>query len=217
MSGTMYPLTVTVSNPGQTAIRGGFQMVALNESNQNAGTFSNPGPSSKLSTNGGRGYHEHNPGKAFNGNQQISWTVTWTAPNVQGTEDVSFYAAGLVANGNNNTSGDLTVASETTIQVQGTAPPLSVVITSKTDPDCFGASTGSATAQASGGTPPYDYVWSTGGNGATENNMPAGNHNVMVFDQGGGNTQASVTLTEPPQLNGSLSVLNPIRCPNGND
>lgn len=216
-AGQQYSLTVTVQNPDQTAVRGGFQIVALDESDQNAGTLSNPGPSSRLSTSAGRTYHEHNPGRNFNGNSAISWTVNWTAPMVQGNETVTFYGASVIANGNGGSSGDLTVSSQTTTNVQGNSPPLSVIIISQNNPDCFGENTGNATAEASGGTPPYDYIWSTGGSNATETNMPAGNHSVMVFDQGGGNAQATVTLVEPPQLNSAVSISKGIDCPGGND
>lgn len=217
MAGQQYSLTVTVSNPDMTAVRGGFQMVALDESNQNAGTLSNAGPSSTITPSGGRSYHEHNPGKNFGGNPSISWTVDWTAPAVQGMETVTFYAAGNITNGNFNTSGDFVVSSQTSTTVEGAAPPLTVEITSQTDPLCFGESSGTATAQADGGTPPYDYAWSTGGGQAMETNMPAGMHMVTVFDQNGQDAQAFVTLTDPPALQMTTNVVNPVSCNGEND
>jgi hypothetical protein len=217
MAGQQYSITVTVSNPDMGAVRGGFQMVALDESNQNAGTLSNAGPSSTISQSGGRSYHEHNPGKNFGGNPNISWTVNWTAPAVQGMETVTFYAAGNITNGNGATSGDFVVTSQTSTTVEGATPPLTVEIINQSDPLCFGEASGTATAQADGGTPPYDFAWSTGGGQAMETNMPAGTHMVTVFDQAGQDAQAFVTLSDPPELQLTTNVVNAVSCNGGND
>lgn len=48
-----------------------------------------------------------------------------------------------------------------------------------------GSSNGSATVVVSGGTPPYAYAWSNGGNSATISNLPTGNFSVTVTDQTG--------------------------------
>ncbi|HRP82358.1 MAG TPA: hypothetical protein PLY76_10690, partial [Flavobacteriales bacterium] len=46
-------------------------------------------------------------------------------------------------------------------------------------------SNGSATANITGGTSPYTYVWSSGGTGSTENNLAAGTYGVDVTDAHG--------------------------------
>ena len=66
----------------------------------------------------------------------------------------------------------------------------------KTNVNCFGASTGSATATPSGGTT-YTYIWSNGGTSATISNLPAGSYSVTVTDAGGGTATASVSITQP--------------------
>jgi hypothetical protein len=43
--------------------------------------------------------------------------------------------------------------------------------------------TGSATANASGGNPPYEYLWNTGANTATISNLPVGTYAVWVSEQ----------------------------------
>ena len=47
------------------------------------------------------------------------------------------------------------------------------------------ANNGSATAQASGGSGPYAYVWNTGQTGATINNLPSGVYTVTATDTNG--------------------------------
>ena len=72
---------------------------------------------------------------------------------------------------------------------------------------CNGLSDGSAIVNLGGGTPPYDFVWTTGGSDQLESNMPAGTHSVTVTDDNGCSETMSLTLVEPDQLlvNGSSS------------
>lgn len=80
-------------------------------------------------------------------------------------------------------------------------------ITSQTDVACFGGSTGSATANATGGTSPYDYVWTNStGTVQTDNNisvpstasgLTAGTYTVTVTDNGGCVSNTTVTITQP--------------------
>ena len=61
---------------------------------------------------------------------------------------------------------------------------------------------GSATVAASGGTQPYTYLWSNMANGATANNLPAGNYTVTVSDAAGCTASISVTIGSvmPPNV-----------------
>ncbi len=197
MPNTTYNLMVTVMFGSGNPMRGGFQMVALDQNNANAGTLSNPGPSSTISTSGGRTYFEHNPAQFFGGNTSVSYTVDWTAPAGPSGTTITMYAAGNVANGNGSTSGDQIVTTIATGVLMGSPPP-SVVITNVQHVSCFGGSDGSITAQASGGAgPPYTYTWSNGMMGATIVNLPAGTYTVTVTDAGGGTATASATVNQP--------------------
>lgn len=60
------------------------------------------------------------------------------------------------------------------------------------------ATGGSASALASNGLPPYDYLWSTGDSTATAANLQAGTYTVTVTDSGGCTVSATVTLLTPP-------------------
>jgi len=73
--------------------------------------------------------------------------------------------------------------------------PKPVLIVSSTLADCT-ASNGSATAVASGGTPPYIYVWNTGFVGEVLNNIPAGNYFVTVTDSKGCSDSKTVSVGE---------------------
>lgn len=65
-----------------------------------------------------------------------------------------------------------------------------------TQPASANGSDGSAEVEASGGVPPYQFAWSSGGNAATVTGLPAGKHTVTVTDANGCATTAEVTVGE---------------------
>jgi hypothetical protein len=65
---------------------------------------------------------------------------------------------------------------------------------------CFGASTGSITATASGGTPPYQYKLGSGGtygSSGTFSNLAAGTYRVFARDVNNCETYQDITITQP--------------------
>jgi hypothetical protein len=111
--------TLEVVFGGNTAPRYGMQAVALvNGTNANAGSLSAANNKSKTSTLNSRIYADHNGFVSSN-----TFELNWTAP-AQGTGNISFYAAGIAANGSGS-SGDSPV----------TASPLSLTEEQPTDPD----------------------------------------------------------------------------------
>jgi hypothetical protein len=72
----------------------------------------------------------------------------------------------------------------------------------QTNVSCNGGSDGSATANVSGGTAPYSYLWSTVPPQASQTaiNLSAGTYTVSVTDSLGCVGTVSVTITEPPVL-----------------
>ena len=74
--------------------------------------------------------------------------------------------------------------------------PLTINL-SKTNVSSSGGSDGTAKANVSGGTPPYQYSWSNGNNGSKATNLAAGKHTVTVTDNAGNTTKASVTISAP--------------------
>ena len=74
------------------------------------------------------------------------------------------------------------------------------------DISCFGASDGAATASATGGVAPYSYSWSNGQAAQVATGLDATTYTVVVTDANGCTDNASVTLTQPPNLNAGASI-----------
>lgn len=104
---TTYRVTVEVANPNGLSQRAGMQMVALRSDNTAAGTFSNPssGGAVTVNNNNGRNYLGHSPAQGYDSNRIVTWEVDWTTP-ADLDPNVTFYAAGNIANGS-GTSNDL--------------------------------------------------------------------------------------------------------------
>jgi gliding motility-associated-like protein len=67
-------------------------------------------------------------------------------------------------------------------------------------PACFGDSTGSITAKATGGTGVIHYVWNTGATVATITGLKAGTYTVTATDRSGCTATASYNISQPAQL-----------------
>lgn len=77
-------------------------------------------------------------------------------------------------------------------------------------PACANEATGSATASISGGTAPYNFVWSNGQTSNTATNLTAGNYGVTVTDQNGCQTSTFVQVTANDNVLPTVSVQNAI-------
>jgi len=103
-----YPLTVTIQNTGQK--RWGFELTALYSDGAKAGTFTIIDPlNTQLSHSSAlnRDYVKQTADGTFDGTLDgpVSWNFRWIAPNTRlGT--VTFYAAGLAADGDMTVTGD---------------------------------------------------------------------------------------------------------------
>ena len=82
--------------------------------------------------------------------------------------------------------------------------------------NCFNAGNGSATANPIGGTPGYQYSWSTGGTGQTINNLIPGLYTVNVTDANGCQTTNQITITQPTVLSINATLSSPVFCFGGN-
>jgi gliding motility-associated-like protein len=74
-----------------------------------------------------------------------------------------------------------------------------------TDVLCYGESTGSATINATSGTPPYTYLWCNGQTTQTATNLPAGTCSVYISDTYGCDTTYYVTINQPTALTAAIS------------
>lgn len=68
------------------------------------------------------------------------------------------------------------------------------------EPSCNGFLNGNITAQASGGTPPYSYLWDNLQAGPTNFGIGAGDYSVTITDANGLFASETVTMGEPPEL-----------------
>ena len=113
MKDSLYPVTVMIQNPMTT--RNGFQIVALNQNNQNAGTWQLTEPD-KMKVIPGIGF----PNRRYvthqaAGNQQTAWTMRWKAP-AAGAGKITFYASVLSANDNGLNTGDAVYSTKKEVQ-----------------------------------------------------------------------------------------------------
>ncbi|MDQ3049914.1 MAG: PKD domain-containing protein [Bacteroidota bacterium] len=86
-----------------------------------------------------------------------------------------------------------------------TSPDSLSAITLSTPVTCYGAADGTASVAVSGGTLPYNYAWSIGGNTATLNNINGGTLTVNITDANNCVTTANVQVSEPAPILVSLT------------
>ena len=104
---------------------------------------------------------------------------------------------------------------QTTQSVTITQPsaPLSGTI-STTTVNCYGGSNGSATVTPSGGTGPYNFIWTTvpAQTSATASNLPAGTHTVLITDANNCSVTRTATVTQPASALAITSTFTPVLC-----
>ena len=80
-----------------------------------------------------------------------------------------------------------------------------------TAPACFGGNNGTATVNVTGGTTPYGYLWSANANNQitqTATALPAGTYTVTVSDDSLCTASATVSVTQPAQIQIAGTVIN---------
>jgi len=128
------------------------------------------------------------------------YTFVWN------TNDSTDTALGLLAGTYTVTATDAGGCTATATVALAAPPIPSVAITAIVQATCL--IPGSATASASGGTPPYTYFWDTGTATATATNLNPGQHIVTATDAGGCTATDTVTIAEPPKpvVTGSVTT-----------
>ncbi|HYD21862.1 MAG TPA: gliding motility-associated C-terminal domain-containing protein [Flavipsychrobacter sp.] len=138
------------------------------------------------------------------------FTYLWN--NGQTTQTATNLAAGTYSVTVTDGNGCTGTASVTINQ----PPLLTASIASSINNNCFGLNMATATVSATGGTPGYTYLWSTGQTSATASGLSAGTHTVTVTDTKGCTTTATVTITQPPLLNLTTTSINNTSCAQSN-
>ena len=126
-----------------------------------------------------------------------SWAPTGgTGPTATGMGAGSYTCTITDAN------GCMQIASATVSSSNGPAATLQ----SQTNVACNGGSTGSATVNVTGGTPPYTYSWlPAGGNAATASGLSSGTYGCTITDAAGCVQTQTVSITEPAALAASAA------------
>lgn len=97
-------LSVSISFGNSSTLKHGFELSALDASNNHIGTFSSVDGDGNTQTSDGNYIKHTSAGSSQSGN--ASWSVQWTAPASAVQDPVTFYAAGNEANGNTTNQGD---------------------------------------------------------------------------------------------------------------
>lgn len=94
-----------------------------------------------------------------------------------------------------------------------------ILATSVVNAVCYGSATGSASASASLGTPPFTYSWNTlpPQTGATATGLAAGTYTVTATDSKGCSVAQGITITQPSRVVASIASKDSVSCNGGND
>jgi Secretion system C-terminal sorting domain/HYR domain/SprB repeat len=204
--GTTYNMTLTVSEMGKSLF--GMGLEALNAAGTNGGTLAVTNASTKLLPKGARQNVVHQ----FNGGAVAdtkAFTFSWTAP-AAGSGDVSFYFAGIAANGDGSEGPEDNAYMGTKIfKQQVAALPITASATA-TNVSCFGGTNGSTTVTASGGST-YTYLWSNGQTGQTATNLVTGTYTVTVTS-GMQTAIATASVAQPTAVVSTINTPTPLTC-----
>ena len=129
-------LSVSISFGNSSTLKHGFELSALDASNNHVGTFSSVDGDSNTQTSDGNYIKHTSAGSSQSGN--ASWNVQWTAP-TDGEGVVTFYAAGNEANGDGTNQDDyiyITTAQSSTVVATPTTTPTATPIATPTTSAC---------------------------------------------------------------------------------
>lgn len=96
-------------------------------------------------------------------------------------------------------------------------PPIQITFTIHQNVSCKNGNDGSATINASGGTPPFNYQWPNNVNDSVNNGLSAGNFTVTVTDANGCTSTSAIQITEPTLLVATITGQTNVSCYGGND
>jgi gliding motility-associated-like protein len=146
------------------------------------------------------------------GNPAVNFTYTWTGPGgPYNTQSISSLCPGTYIVTVRDSFNCVAVDSVIITQPQ----PLNLVI-SGTDESCSGSCNGTAAVLVSGGTTPYNYIWTSvpigqvGPGQGTDSifNLCSGTYTVNVTDSSGCPASVSVTINPQSPIIGNLVTIN---------
>ena len=128
-----------------------------------------------------------------------SWSNGSTAQDLSGIT-AGTYSVLLTDNMGCTTTSTITLTEPAVLQATATSTPTS----------CTGTYDGTLLATVNGGTGPYTYMWSNGGNMAAMSNISGGVYTCTVTDVYNCSSVTSTTVTQPPAITATFSNLSPL-------
>lgn len=170
--------TVTVTSPGAIVIT----------------TTSLP---AKCGTNSGSASATATGGTPAAGGYTFSWSNAFTGQAVSGT---AFTDPNLAAATYTVTVTDKNNCTNSATVIVGNLNGVNASIGNVVPVKCFGNCTGSALAQANGGTGPFAYNWTNAVTAAANPNLCQGSYTVTITDNNSCTSSATVLITQPAAL-----------------
>jgi gliding motility-associated-like protein len=131
------------------------------------------------------------------------FSYTWNTSPVQTTENASDLTAGVYE----VTVTDVATGCQSVATVTINHPPIITNVITSSNATSIGGTDGEATANPSGGTVPYDYLWVPGGQTTqTAENLAAGTYYLTITDDLGCIKEDSVLINQPPCNNFIIAV-----------
>ncbi len=131
------------------------------------------------------------------------WSTSSTSPTITGLT-IGSYAVTIT-----DSKG---CYDSTSIYLTEPLAPLALTISSQ-NVSCYGNASGAATANVTGGTAPYTYIWVPAGQiSQTANNLIAGTYTVSVIDVNGCQISSNIVISQPQLLTSGIQVLQTVLC-----
>lgn len=136
------------------------------------------------------------------------YVISWSGPS--GFSSTSANITNLCAGNYTLTVTDASLCVTTPTVITITQPPPITLTVNSASITCFGACTGSAVANASGGNAGFTFTWSPGnptGQGTpTVTNLCAGNYTIAVRDASLCSANTTFTISQPIQINQNVTT-----------
>ncbi|MBI4929860.1 MAG: choice-of-anchor L domain-containing protein [Bacteroidetes bacterium] len=145
------------------------------------------------------------------------YAYVWSTTPAQSTQTATGLSPGTYTVTAIDANGCLTGTQ--TVTILGGGVSFSVTAT-PVNATCFGNNNGSASiTNPTGGTAPYTYAWSVNPVQTTPaiSNIPSGNYTCTITDAAGCVQTATLTVTQPPAITGSVTATTNVSCNGGNN
>jgi len=141
-------------------------------------------------------------------------TFSWTGPGAYTSTDQNI--TGLAAGNYCVIVTDENACTATQCFDVGASAPIVLSTPTSTMPFCVGSNEGTATITPSGGSEPYNYLWSDGQTTEVAIGLPSGNIDVVITDANGCTITESILVGTPPAI--TLTMTSSMTsCANTND